>query len=93
MAKDDPLDKILEQLRAAVPEFPVDKLEAAALRIRQDLGGYRGYIRKAPSLGKARGLERARDAGASLSQAFESIGVSRSRGYELLRRPWIRRYR
>lgn len=89
MSKDG-LDQILDQLRAAAPEFPEDKLRTAALQIRRDLGGGSLYIKKAPAEGKAFRLGVALAGGVSLVQAFDDIGVSRATGFRLLRRRWRR---
>lgn len=84
----DGLDQILDQLRAAAPEFPEDKLRSAALQIRRDLGGGAIYIKKAPAEGKAFRLGAALAGGVPLVQAFGEVGVSRATGFRLLRRRW-----
>lgn len=86
----DLLDDIIGQLAAAVPDYPADKLRAAAVKIRADIGGSEAYVRKAPAEGKAHGLGSALAAGVPFAQACEDAGVSRGYGYRLVRR-WGRR--
>ena len=85
---DDIVDALLKQLLAAAPGFPADRAQAAAAKIRQDWGGAKHYVKKAPAEGKAFGLGTALAAGVPLTQAFADVGVSASRGYELLKRRW-----
>lgn len=82
----DLLDDIMEQLAAAAPDYPQDKLRATALKIRRDVGGSEAYIRKAPAEGKVVGLSSALAAGVPLAQAFSDAGVSRGYGYKLVNR-------
>lgn len=82
----DLLDDIIGQLAAAAPDYPTDKLRAAAAKIRRDIGGSEAYVRKAPAEGKAFSLGRALAAGVPFSQACEDVGVSRHYGYRLVRR-------
>lgn len=89
MGKDrDIVDEIFAQLRAAIPDLPDATLQGAALRIRQDWGGARAYVKKAPAEGKAFRLGTALAAGVPLAQAFADVGVSRSHGFSLARRRW-----
>ena len=82
----DLLDNIMAQLAAAVPDYPQDKLEATARKIRRDLGGSEAYIRKAPAEGKVAGLGSALAAGVPLAQAVSDLGVSRGYAYKLVHR-------
>lgn len=82
----DVLDVLVEQLRAAAPDYPADKLYATALQIRRDMGGERHYLKKAPAMGKVFSLGNALAAGVTLAQAFADCGVSRSSGYRLINR-------
>jgi hypothetical protein len=85
MAKSpDLVDRLIEQLRAAAPDYPLDKLQSAALLIRRDMGGATAYVKKAPAEGKAFRLGTALAVGVSVTQAFADLGVSRATGYRLL---------
>lgn len=86
----DALDAIVEQLRAAVPDYPEQKLREAAFKIRRDMGGGSIYIKKATAEGKAFSLGNALAAGVPLTQAFADLGLSRRTGFRLLRRRWAR---
>ena len=89
MGKDrDIVDDIFLQLRTAFPELPDDALRGAAMRIRQDWGGARAYVKKAPAEGKAWRLGAALADGASLAQAFDVAGVGERYGRDLLKRGW-----
>lgn len=81
----DPLEELVDQLRAACPEFPADKLMATAHKIRRDMGGANFYLKKAPVEGKAFCLGNALAGGGTLSEAFDVCGVSRATGFRLLR--------
>jgi hypothetical protein len=89
MAK-DLLDELVEQLRKAAPDFPEARLHAAARKLRSDMQGAKGWIRKEPAAGKAWRLGEQLAAGVPLAQAFEAVGVSQSYGYKLARRRWRR---
>lgn len=84
----DVLDELVRQILAAAPEIPRGAAETAAQRIRQDWGGARVYIKKAPSVGKAFGLGTALAAGVPLAQAFAEVGVTDRHGRRLLKRRW-----
>lgn len=84
----DVLDELVRQILAAAPEIPRGAAETAAQRIRQDWGGARVYIKKAPAEGKALRLGTALAAGVPLTRAFAEIGVCRSQGYALVGRRW-----
>lgn len=84
----DVLDELVRQILAAAPEIPRGAAETAAQRIRQDWGGARVYIKKAPAEGKALRLGTALAAGVPLTQAFAEVGVRRSQGYALAGRRW-----
>ena len=89
MGKDrDIVDEIFAQLRAAIPDLPDTALQGAALRIRQDWGGARAYVKKAPAEGKALRLGTALAAGVPLTRAYELVGVSAQYGRVLLKRRW-----
>jgi len=87
MAK-DVLDELVRQILAAAPSIPPAAAESAANRVRQDWGGERVYIRKAPAEGKALRLGSALAAGVPLAQAFGEVGCSAGYGYRLIRRRW-----
>lgn len=89
MGKDrDIVDEIFAQLRAAIPDLPDAALKGAALRIRQDWGGARAYVKKAPAEGKALRLGTALAAGVPLAQAYELVGIGERHGRDLLKRRW-----
>lgn len=89
MGKDrDIVDEIFAQLRAAIPDLPDTALQGAAQRIRQDWGGARAYVKKAPAEGKAFRLGTALAAGVPLTQAYELVGVTPQHGRRLLGRRW-----
>lgn len=89
MGKDrDIVDEIFAQLRAAIPDLPDATLQGAALRIRQDWGGARAYVKKAPAEGKAFRLGTALAVGVPLAQAYELVGIGERYGRDLLKRRW-----
>ena len=89
MGKDrDIVDEIFAQLRAAIPDLPDATLRGAALRIRQDWGGARAYVKKAPAEGKAVRLGTALAAGVPLTRAYELVGISERHGRDLLKMRW-----
>jgi hypothetical protein len=87
---DDIVRALLRLAREMNPATPAE-WEGLEFRFKQDWGGSRYYIQKAPTAPKQRRLADALAAGVPMQRAFELAGVSRRWGYEILARPWVRR--
>ncbi len=86
---DDFLSEVIRLLGEAFKDGP-DAVRKTEIKIRQQSGGGRHYIGKAPTLGKTQRLADGLAAGVSLGEAFAAAGVSRSAGYRFLSRRWRR---
>lgn len=84
MADDFLADMIRQVLEASTAG--TDAVRKTEIRIRQQWGGARVYIKKAPVEGKVQRLADGLAAGVSLHEAFTTAGVSRRWGYQLLSR-------
>jgi hypothetical protein len=65
-------------------QVPSDTQAAAEVQLRQELGGNRVYIPRAPSRVKKQRLASALRSGANIREAMERARVGRSWGFELL---------
>ena len=83
---DDFVVALTRQLAAVAPELPPARWIEIAELIRQDWGGSRPYIRKAPAETGRRAISKAQNLGMTLQQAFAAAAVSRSSGYRLIKR-------
>jgi hypothetical protein len=77
---------LLRRLQLAHPEIPADEWRRHEHRFRQDWGGERVYVLKAPSEGKALSLAWCLAAGASWNEALRATRICRRTGYRV--RPW-----
>ena len=81
---DDVLIRFVSALRNAGATFTDDIALTAESHLRQELGGSRHYIQKAPKLGKAHALGTAIRSGANIKEAMNKVGCSRRNGFRLL---------
>lgn len=81
--ENDILLRIFAALRDAGASFTEDVAITAEQHIRQEIGGERHYIPRAPKRGKALALGSAIRSGANIKEAMRKIGVSRSYGFKL----------
>ena len=86
----DFLDSVLKTLADQAPQLQRPELQRIERTLRQHWGGTEaGYIRKRLAEHQAQQLEalgNALRAGRPLRESFVQAGVSRSRGFELLRK-------
>jgi len=65
---------------------PTDKQVAAEQQLRQEFGGERVYIKRAPSRIKSQRLASALQSGVSIREAIRRADLGRSQGFALLGR-------
>ena len=70
-------------LRDAGASFTEEVAITAEQQMRQQFGGERHYIPRAPKRGKAIALGTAIRSGANISEAMRKVGVSRSYSFKL----------
>jgi hypothetical protein len=81
--ENDILIRFLAALRDAGASFTEEVALTAEQQMRQQFGGERHYIPRAPKRGKALALGSAIRSGANISEAMRKVGVSRSYGFKL----------
>lgn len=79
-------DFLAEVIRRLLECSGPDAIRKEEIKIRQQWGGERVYVQKAPTAGKTQRLAEGLAAGHALRDVFESAGVSRRWGYRLISR-------
>ena len=81
---DDIVTGFIRRTKAEHPEIAESAWLRLEVRLRQEWGGERHYVQKAPTLGKAYSLAERLAAGESPREAFRNSGLTRTTGYRVL---------
>lgn len=86
-AAPDAIDSIKAIVYEVIPDYPAEAWERFETWARKEYGGQTVYFSKAPARAKAERLGELLAGGMPIAEAFREMGVSRSYGYRLLKRP------